>query len=164
MTRPRLRVMLNKLDWGVYRGHSQQPGGLAPLNKWLNITPLKIDIKKLALSLLLLILLQMATPLSAIAANNSKDRLQTYSYKQFASLLVNDYKQMKCLDKLWTKESNWRPTAKNPKSSAYGIPQLLKMTETNPYRQIVLGIKYLDHRYKSNICLALNTHKIKGHY
>ena len=100
------------------------------------------------------------TPLQA----DQKDLLKTYKYKEFASLLVNDYKQMKCLDKLWTLESQWSPTAKNKKSSAYGIPQLLKMTETNPYRQIVLGIKYLDHRYKSDICKALNTHKIKGHY
>ena len=100
------------------------------------------------------------TPLQA----DQKDLLKTYKYKEFAALLVNDYKQMKCLDKLWTLESNWSATARNPKSSARGIPQLLKMTETNPYRQIVLGIKYLDHRYKGDICRALNTHKIKGHY
>jgi hypothetical protein len=100
------------------------------------------------------------TPLQA----DQKDLLKTYKYKEFAALLVNDYKQMRCLEKLWTLESNWSPTAKNPKSSAYGIPQLLKMTERNPYRQIVLGIKYLDHKYKSNICLALDTHKIKGYY
>ena len=100
------------------------------------------------------------TPLQA----DQKELLKTYEYKAFAALIVNDVKQMRCLDKLWTLESNWSPTAKNSKSSAYGIPQLLKMVEPNPYRQIVLGIKYLDHRYKSNICLALNTHKIKGHY
>lgn len=100
------------------------------------------------------------TPLQA----DQKDLLKTYKYKEFASLLVNDYKQMRCLDQLWTLESNWSPTARNPKSSAYGIPQLLKMTETNPYRQIVLGVKYLDHKWKSNICLALNSHKTKGYY
>jgi len=93
-----------------------------------------------------------------------KTSIKHYEYKAFAALIINDSKQMRCLDKLWTKESNWRPTAKNKKSSAFGIPQLLKMTETNPYRQIVLGIKYLDHRYKGDVCLALRTHNTKGHY
>lgn len=100
------------------------------------------------------------TPALAVDKNNIKH----YEYKAFAALIINDSKQMKCLDKLWTRESNWRPTAKNKKSSAFGIPQLLKMTETNPYRQIVLGIKYLDHRYKGDVCLALRTHYKKGHY
>jgi hypothetical protein len=100
------------------------------------------------------------TPALAI----DKDSIKHYEYKAFAALIINDSKQMRCLDKLWTKESNWRPTAKNKKSSAFGIPQLLKMTETNPYRQIVLGIKYLDHRYKGDVCLALRTHYKKGHY
>lgn len=100
------------------------------------------------------------TPALAI----DKSSIKHYEYKAFAALIINDSKQMRCLDKLWTKESNWRPTAKNKKSSAFGIPQLLKMTETNPYRQIVLGIKYLDHRYKGDVCLALRTHYKKGHY
>jgi hypothetical protein len=112
------------------------------------------------LGALFVISITSITPLQA----DQKDLLKTYEYKAFASLLVNDYKQMRCLDKLWTLESNWSPTAKNSKSSAYGIPQLLKLVEPNPYRQIVLGVKYLDHRYKGDICRALNTHKIKGHY
>lgn len=98
---------------------------------------------------------------SAIAVN--KEHIKHYEYKAFAALIINDSQQMKCLDKLWTKESNWRPTAKNKKSSAFGIPQLLKMTETNPYRQIILGIKYVEHRYKS-VCTALRYHNRKGHY
>jgi hypothetical protein len=99
------------------------------------------------------------TPLQA----DQKDLLKTYEYKAFAALIVNDYKQMRCLDKLWTKESNWRPTAKNKKSSAYGIPQLLKMKETNAYRQIMLGVKYVEHRHKS-ACNALRFHNLKGYY
>ena len=112
------------------------------------------------LGALFVISITSITPLQA----DQKELLKTYKYKEFASLLVNDYKQMQCLDQLWTLESNWSPTARNPKSSARGIPQLLKLVEPNPYRQIVLGIKYLDHRYKGDICRALNTHKIKGHY
>ena len=103
------------------------------------------------------------TSITPLQADQDK-LLKAYKYKEFASLLVNDYKQMRCLDKLWTLESNWSPTAKNKKSSAYGIPQLLNMVEPNPYKQIVLGLKYLDHRFNGDICLALSTHKIKGHY
>jgi hypothetical protein len=103
------------------------------------------------------------TSITPLQADQDK-LLKTYEYKAFAALIVNDNKQMRCLDKLWMLESNWSPTAKNKKSSAYGIPQLLKMTETNPYKQIVLGIKYLDHKWKSNICLALNSHMTKGYY
>jgi hypothetical protein len=100
------------------------------------------------------------TPLQA----DQKDLLKTYKYKEFAALLVDDYKQMRCLDKLWMIESKWSPTANNKSSTAFGIPQLLKLTEVNPYRQIVLGIKYLDHRYKGDICRALTTLQIKGYY
>ena len=30
-----------------------------------------------------------------------------------------------CLEALWQKESNWRPLADNPKSTAFGIAQML---------------------------------------
>ncbi len=33
--------------------------------------------------------------------------------------------EMPCLDKMWTRESNWRTTAENPSSHSYGIPQAL---------------------------------------
>ncbi len=102
------------------------------------------------------------TSITPLQADQDK-LLKTYEYKAFAALIVNDNKQMRCLEKLWTLESNWSPTAKNKQSSAYGIPQLLKMVEPNPYRQIVLGIKYVEHRYKS-ACNALLHHKTKGHY
>jgi resuscitation-promoting factor RpfB len=73
-------------------------------------------------------------------------------------------KSLVCLEKLWTKESNWRPKAKNKLSTAYGIPQLLKMKETNPYKQIDLGLRYIDKRYKGSPCKALAHHKEKGWY
>ena len=70
--------------------------------------------------------------------------------------------QFECLNKLWERESNWRHTADNPKSSAYGIPQALpgsKMAsegsdwETNPKTQIRWGLRYIESRY-SNPCNA----------
>jgi hypothetical protein len=87
-------------------------------------------------------------------------------FKLYAHMKVANDKQYRCLVTLWNKESNWRPTARNSKSTAFGIPQLLKMKETNPFKQIDLGIKYIDaHRiYKGDVCKALAIHKIKGHY
>ncbi len=64
--------------------------------------------------------------------------------------------QYQCLDKLWNKESNWRYTARNPSSGAYGIPQSLpgsKMAsagsdwQTNPTTQIKWGLSYINSRY-----------------
>ena len=88
------------------------------------------------------------------------------SYKLYAHMKLLNDKQYRCLVTLWRLESNWSPTAKNPNSSAYGIPQLLKMTETNPYKQIDLGIKYITHHkiYKGDTCKALDRHKRIGHY
>lgn len=63
--------------------------------------------------------------------------------------------QFACLDSLWTKESNWNPTAANP-SGAYGIPQALpgsKMSTagsdwaTNPTTQIAWGLSYISGVY-----------------
>ena len=85
------------------------------------------------------------------------------AYKVYAHMKLLDDKQYRCLSILWRMESQWNPKAKNPKSSAYGIPQLLKMTETNPYKQIDLGLKYIAKRY-GNPCKALDHHKKVGHY
>ena len=85
------------------------------------------------------------------------------NYKIYAHLKLLDDKQYRCLVTLWRIESQWSPTAKNKKSSAYGIPQLLKMTERNPYKQIDLGLKYIAKRY-GNPCKALDHHKKVGHY
>ena len=88
------------------------------------------------------------------------------SYKLYAHMKLLDDKAYRCLVTLWRLESNWNPKAKNPKSSAFGIPQLLKMTETNPYKQIDLGLKYINHHriYKGDTCKALDRHKRVGHY
>ena len=86
------------------------------------------------------------------------------AYKIYAHIKIGSYKEFRCLEKLWTKESNWRPKAKNKLSTAYGIPQLLKMKETNPYKQIDLGLKYIDKRYKASPCKALAHHKKRGWY
>jgi len=71
-------------------------------------------------------------------------------YKIYIHLKVMNYKEFVCINNLWSKENKlWDPYAKNPKSSAFGIPQLLKLKETNPYLQMDLGYKYLLHRYSN---------------
>lgn len=66
--------------------------------------------------------------------------------------------QFACLDKLWTKESNWTVTAANPSSGAYGIPQSLpgskmashgKSWRTDAATQIKWGLDYIKDRYGS---------------
>ena len=86
------------------------------------------------------------------------------AYKIYAHIKVGNYKEFVCLEKLWTKESNWRYKAKNKQSSAYGIPQLLKMKETNPYKQIDLGLRYINKRYKGDACVAWQHWRSKGWY
>jgi len=109
-------------------------------------------------SLVLLAVLCVIGITPANATDQSKE-----NYKIYAHLKLLDDKQYRCLVTLWRMESQWSPTAKNKKSSAYGIPQLLKMTERNPYKQIDLGLKYIAHRY-GNPCKALDHHKKVGHY
>ncbi len=66
--------------------------------------------------------------------------------------------QFACLNKLWTKESNWRYKARNKTSGAHGIPQALPATKmesigtdwrTNPITQISWGLRYIEVRYET---------------
>ena len=118
-------------------------------------------LRQLGLQLCLFLGLLSLQTLPANADINAID-----AYKIYAHIKIGSYKEFVCIEKLWTKESNWRPKAKNKNSSAYGIPQLLNMKETNPYKQIDLGLKYIDnHRiYKGDACKALRHHNKKGWY
>ena len=98
------------------------------------------------------------TPANAVEIN------QIDKYKIYIHLKVLNYNEFRCIERLWTKENRlWDPYAKNPKSSAFGIPQLLKLKETNPYVQMDLGYKYIIHRHKTP-CKALAYHERKGWY
>jgi len=89
---------------------------------------------------------------------------KTTHFKQYAFIkLNNDFKEFYCLDELWFRESRWDYKAKNKRSSAYGIPQLLGLKETNPFKQIDKGLKYIEHRYDKP-CHALEFHNRKGWY
>lgn len=69
-------------------------------------------------------------------------------------------KQWVCLRTLWTSESRFDSKADNPKSSAFGIAQLLREKETEPALQILKGLRYISHRYSSP-CKALDFWKRK---
>jgi len=77
------------------------------------------------------------------------------------SMLANygwDINQYPPLNNLWTKESGWSTTSRNPSSGAYGIPQSLPASKmasagadylTNPATQIRWGLGYIKSRYGS---------------
>jgi len=141
----------------TYLNYPQLASNLTPtLASQLANEPLRRIARMRSLVLLAVLCVIGITP--ANAYDPSKE-----NYKIYAHLKLLEDKQYRCLVTLWRMESQWSPTAKNKKSSAYGIPQLLKMTERNPYKQIDLGLKYIAYRY-GNPCKALDHHKKVGHY
>jgi len=97
---------------------------------------------------------------SSNAVDNSKD---IEMYKVYTHMKLMNAKEFRCVELLWNAESKWNPKANNKKSTAFGIPQLLKLKETDPYLQIDLGLKYISKRYGST-CKAWAKHKAVGHY
>jgi hypothetical protein len=95
------------------------------------------------------------------------DTRDSKAYAQDVVLAWAD-NQYLCLEKLWTKESNWRPEAYNKVKvmgkNAGGIPQILGMsTQTPAPRQIDRGFAYIMHRYGTP-CMAWKHHLKKGWY
>ena len=121
--------------------------------------PLRRIARRRSLVLLAGLLLFSNMPASqAINTQRDKD-----SYKLYAHMKVVSAKEYRCLELLWDRESRWDPRANNPKSSAYGIPQMLRLKLLDPYRQIDAGLKYIAHRYKTP-CKAWTHYQRKGHY
>ncbi len=98
---------------------------------------------------------------NAYAINNND--IEKEKYKLYSHIKLTNHRQYLCLEKLWYLESKWNPRADNKHSTAYGIPQLLKLKVNNPYKQIDLGLKYIAARY-SNPCRALAFHLKHGYY
>ncbi len=119
-------------------------------------------------SLLCLVLLETTAIEVDTAQAITTNPVITVTPKQYAKAALNDNKQYNCILELYTKESNWRPEARN--GSHYGIPQLRNeiMLSKNPLQQTALGIKYISHRYGTthagvpNACKALQHLKTKG--
>ena len=102
-----------------------------------------------------------------IASNNNayanNNDIEKEKYKLYSHIKLTNHRQYLCLEQLWYLESKWNPRANNKRSTAYGIPQLLKLKINNPYMQIDAGLKYIAHRYGTP-CKALTYHLKHGHY
>jgi hypothetical protein len=99
---------------------------------------------------------------TAAKAAAAKAAHPTGSPRQIARQMLGQFgwkaSQFSCLEPLWYHESGWNPSAENPSSGAYGIPQALpgaQMTsagsdwKTNPATQIRWGLGYIHDRYGS---------------
>ena len=113
---------------------------------------------------------------SAVSRQVELARTPLGAKKVAKSILLDEYgfsdKEYKCLNQLWTKESNWNYKARNKNSGAHGIPQALPATKmnvvstdwrTNPVTQIRWGLRYISIRYETP-CKALSKHKRSNYY
>jgi hypothetical protein len=118
---------------------------------------------------------QMAL-VSAVSRQVELARTPIGAKKVARSILMDEYgfseKEYKCLNQLWTKESNWNYKSRNKKSGAHGIPQALPASKmnvvstdwrTNPVTQIRWGLRYISIRYETP-CKALSKHKRSNWY
>lgn len=83
---------------------------------------------------------------AAVSSVGVEDLPRTQTAKTYAQSKVSAV-QWPCLDALWQHESGWNPTADNPTSTAYGIPQLLTETSADPQAQVDDGLAYIGARY-----------------
>ena len=98
---------------------------------------------------------------NAYAINNND--IEKEKYKLYSHIKLTNSRQYLCLEKLWNRESQWNPLADNKRSTAFGIPQLLKLKTKDPYKQIDAGLIYIEARHV-NPCRALAFHKKHGYY
>jgi hypothetical protein len=104
-----------------------------------------------------------AQPIVLVSISEMKKMAKQIARGKVLATYKSNY-EWKALFTLWNKESRWDYTADNPRSSAYGIPQMLNMPKDTPMlKQIDLGLKYIQHRYGSP-SRALAFHKKNGWY
>jgi hypothetical protein len=88
-----------------------------------------------------------ATVAAVVPAASSSDDLRQVG-RTLTDIQFGD-SQWDALNALWTRESNWNPSAHNA-SGACGIPQALpcsKMTASTATGQIQWGLSYIQRRY-----------------
>ena len=113
---------------------------------------------------------------SAMSLNVESARTPLGAKKFTKAMMAAEYgwgdNQYLCLNRLWTKESNWNYQARNPRSGAHGIPQALPATKmekigtdwrTNPVTQIKWGLLYVSERYDTP-CSAWNKFRRSNFY
>ena len=132
----------------------------------------------IATAIILGLILVLKTPPVFIAPPHGKVIAYYHNdYQRYAvDKLVerNELEQYSCLYELWMRESNWRSEARNRKSGALGIAQLMPQTWVNikikptpdGYKQVDAGLIYINQHYgKTNaICRAYAHHLAKGWY
>lgn len=97
---------------------------------------------------------QQAVPASVVTVYEPRPALKQVDARAVARELLTK-KEYQCLAHLLGKESAWKPTAKNPKSSAKGIGQLLDSTYRNlgmkhsqaSVPQLVATLAYIHRRH-----------------
>jgi hypothetical protein len=88
----------------------------------------------------------------------------------YSRALGYDRQERECLVTLWTRESRFdhlarpRDSEGKPRSSAFGIAQLLRERSGEPELQILHGLRYLGHRYRGSACRALGHSDRRGWY
>jgi hypothetical protein len=82
----------------------------------------------------------------------------------FLNALGYNDNQIKCAIALWTRESRLDHLADNPRSTAYGIAQLLGERSSEPELQILRGVRYVEHRYRGSFCSAKRHSDLRNWY
>ena len=82
----------------------------------------------------------------------------------YLNALGYNKQQRKCALTLWTRESRLDHFAKNKRSSAYGIAQLLGERSSEPAIQILHAVRYVKNRYGGSFCRSLQHSNRRGWY
>ena len=150
-----LRSKLNKLD---------KPSMLSRLARLRGSA-----LRRSALGRAIVILaLSMTYSVAAAKEINTAEKQQPIydlmNIKLYLHNQLNDWDQFECANQLGIRESNWRITAVNSSSGAYGIFQHMSDSAPNwdAYKQIDKHIEYINARYDGSWCKALKHLEDKG--
>ena len=103
-------------------------------------------------------------------ATMEEKRENRRTVREYSKALGYTRRETECLISLWSAESRFDHLARPrnsqgvPRSSAYGIAQLLRERSGEPELQILHGIRYIQHRYSGSACRALAHHRGRGWY
>jgi hypothetical protein len=125
---------------------------------------LRASLKGVACLVAFVIGISLSLPMS-VADTGSRDTIEPKTYIRFNY----EPKEALCLIRLYGKESAFKTDAignlSSPsKSFVYGIPQLKNpiIKDLSAIEQINYGMKYIDHRYYGQPCLAWQHWQEKG--
>ena len=98
-------------------------------------------------------------------ATMEEKRENKRTVQEYSKALGYTNREVSCLITLWAAESRFDHLARprdiqgKPRSTAYGIAQLLGERSSRPELQILHGIRYIEHRYRGSACRALSWHR-----